>query len=172
MKQETEAIEIVKEVKEVHEGAQIQATQENQLSHTLTSTDTLEVTEVVKDEYVEISKEQKDVIEKQEVVQLTAIEVTQHIETTEAKAEESDMPMEENEEAMLPEDGILLTYVVKQSWKNNETEVADNLIRPVTEVPEYVADIPMSRDNDEISENLQKSHEMKEQVEDIVLHHQ
>ena len=80
--------------------------------------------------------------------------------------------MKENEEAMLPEDGILLTYVVKQSWKNNETEVADNLIRPVTEVPEYVADIPMSRDNDKISENSQKSHETKERVEDIVLHHQ
>ena len=79
------------------------------------------------------------------------------------------MPMEENEEAMLPEDGILLTYIVKQSWKNNETEMADNLIRPVTEVPEYVADIPMSRHNDEISKNLQKSHEMKEWVEDIAV---
>ena len=79
------------------------------------------------------------------------------------------MPVEENEDAMLPEDGFLLTYVVKQSWKNNETEAADNLIRPVTKVPEYVADIPMSRDNDEISENSQKSHETKEQVEDIAV---
>ena len=76
MKQETEAMEIVKEVEEVHEGAQIQATQENQPSDTLTSTDTLEVKEVVKDEYMEISKEQKNVIEKREVVQLAAIEVT------------------------------------------------------------------------------------------------
>ena len=33
-------------------------------SNTLTSTDTLEVTEVVKDEYMEISKEQKEVVEK------------------------------------------------------------------------------------------------------------
>ena len=77
----------------------------------------------------------------------------QHIETTETKAEESDTPVEENREAMLPVDGILLTYVEKQCWKNNETETADNLIRPVTEVPEYSADILMSRDNDEISEN-------------------
>ena len=64
MKQETETMEIVKEVEEVHKEAQIQATQENQLSHALTSTDTLEVTEVVRDEYVEISREQKDIVEK------------------------------------------------------------------------------------------------------------
>ena len=64
MKQETETTEIVKEVEEVHQEAQIQATQENQPSHAFTSTDTLEVTEVVKDKYVEISNEQKDVREK------------------------------------------------------------------------------------------------------------
>ena len=105
---------------------------------------------------MEENKEQKDVIEKQEVVEFTAIEAAQHIETTEAKAEESNMPVEENKEAMLPEDSILLIYIEKQSWKNNETEMA------VTEVPEYGVDIPMSRDNDEISENSEKSHEMKE----------
>ena len=125
--------------------------------------------EVVKDEYVEISKEQKDVVEKQEVVQLAANEVAQHIEITEAKFQESNTPVEENEEAMLPEDGILLTYTEKQSWKNNEMEVGDNLIMPVTEVPEYSADIPMSRDNDEISKNSQKSQETKERIEDIAV---
>ena len=57
MKQEIETTKIVKEVEEVQEKAQIQATQENQLSHALTSTDTLEVMEVVKDECMEISKE-------------------------------------------------------------------------------------------------------------------
>ena len=77
--------------------------------------------------------------------------------------------MEENEEAMLPEDGILLTYIEKQSWKNNETDMTDNLIRPVTEVPEYGADIAMSRDNDKISEKSQKSHETKDRVEDIAV---
>ena len=35
--------------------------------------------EAVKDEYVETSKEQKDIVEKQEVVQLTAIEVTEAV---------------------------------------------------------------------------------------------
>ena len=64
MKQEAETMEIVKEVDEVQEEAQIQATQEDQLSHALTSTDTLKVMEAVKDECVETSKEQKDIIEK------------------------------------------------------------------------------------------------------------
>ena len=65
-------------------------------------------------------------------MQLAAIEAAQHIETTENKAEEIDTPIEENEEAMLPEDGILLTYVEKKNWKNNETEMADNRIIAIT----------------------------------------
>ena len=218
MKQETETMEMVKDVQEVHEEEQVQATQEDQPSHTLTSTDTLEITEVVKNEYVETSKEQKDVVEnlteievtesvkdkyletieeqkdvierpaelevteavkdekeetikeqdnivqKQEVMQLTAVKAAQHIEITETKAEESDTPIEENEKAMLPEDGILLMYVEKKNWKNNETEMADNQIIATTEVPECGADIPMPRDDDEISKKSQKS-----RVEDIAV---
>ena len=101
---------------------------------------------------------------KDEYMETIVIEVAQHIETTEANTQKSDTPMEENEEAMLPENGILLTYVEKQSWKNNEMEMADNLIRPVTEIPKYSVDIPISKDNDEISEKSQKSHETKEWV--------
>ena len=67
------------------------------------------------------------------------------------------MPVEENEEAMLPEDGILLTYVAKQSWKNNATEMVDDQTIPITEVPECSADILMSRDDGEISKKSQKS---------------
>ena len=74
------------------------------------------------------------------------------------------MPVEENEEAMLPEDGILLTYVAKQSWKNNSTEMVDNQTIPITEVPECSADILMSRDDDEISKKPQKS-----QVENVAV---
>ena len=48
-------------------------------------------------------------------MQLTTIEAAQQIVTAETKTEESDTPVEENEEAMLLEDGILLTYVEKQS---------------------------------------------------------
>ena len=74
----------------------------------------LEITETVKDEKEEMSKEQDDIIEKQEMMQLTTIQATQQIVTAETKTKESDTPVEENEEAMLPEDGILLTYMEKQ----------------------------------------------------------
>ena len=74
MKQETKTMEMVKDIQEVHDEEQVQATQEGQLSHALTSTDTLEITEVVKNEYIETSKEQKDVVEN-----LTEIEVTESV---------------------------------------------------------------------------------------------
>ena len=94
-------------------------------------------------------------------MQLTAIKAAQHIETTESKAEESDTPVEENEEAMLPKDGILLMYIEKKNWKNNEMETADNQTIPIdlTEVDlsECGADIPTPRDDDKISEKSQKS---------------
>ena len=216
MKQETEAMEGVKDIQEVHKEDQVQGAQEDQLSNALT--DTLEITEVaknknietnkeekdvtenftqtkitesVKDEYMEASGEQKDVvkkptelevtetvkdekeelskeqdhiIEKREVVQLAAIEAVQQIETTEIKAEESDMPVEENEKVMLPEDGILLTYVEKQSWKNKEMEFAEIRTISITDVPECDVDIPTPRNDDEISEKSQKP-----QVEDIAV---
>ena len=99
-------------------------------------------------------------------MQLTTIEVTQQIVTAETKTEESDTPVEENEEAMLPEDGILLTYVEKQSWTNKETEIAEIQTTPIAEVPECDADnwTPIPRDDDEISEKSQKS-----RVEDIAV---
>ena len=121
----------------------------------------LEVMETVKDEKEEISKEQDDIVEKQEIVQLAAIDATQQIVTTETKAEESDTPVEENKEAMLPEDGILLTYVEKQSWENKETEMAEIQTTPITDVPECDADIPTPRNDDEISE--------KSRVEDVAV---
>ena len=80
----------------------------------------LEATETVKDKKAEISKEQDNMVEKQEIMQLATIEAAQQILTTETKAEESDTPVEENEEAMLPEDGILLMYVEKLSGKNSK----------------------------------------------------
>ena len=43
--------------------------------------------------------------------------------TSETKTEETDTPVEENEEAMLPEDRISLTYVEKQSGTNKKTEL-------------------------------------------------
>ena len=126
----------------------------------------LEVTETVKDEKEGMSKEQDDFVEKQEIMQLATIEAAQQILTTETKAEESDTPLEENKEAMLPEDGILLTYMERQSWKNEEIEMAEIQTTPILEVPECDADTPMptQRKDDKISEKSQKS-----RVEDIAV---
>ena len=85
MKQETEPTDTIEEVEKIHEIVRIQDTQENQLGDALTSIDTLEVTDTVKDDYEEINKEQKNIVEKQEIEQLTTIEVARHIETTEAE---------------------------------------------------------------------------------------
>ena len=90
---------------------------------------------------------------------LATIEAAQQILTTGTKSEESDIPVEENEEPMLPEDGILLTYMENLSWKNKETEMAEIQTTQIVEVPECDADIPMPtpRDDDKISDKSQKS---------------
>ena len=84
-----------------------------------------EVMETVKEEKEEMNKEQGDTVEKQKITQLTTIEATQQIVASETKTKGSDSPVEENEEAMLLEDGILLTYVEKQSCTNKETETTE-----------------------------------------------
>ena len=169
MKQETETTDTIKEVEKIHEVVWIQDTQENQLEDALTSIDTLKVMDLIKDDCGEINKEQKNVTKKQEVEQLATTEVSRDIETTEAEPQESSMPVEENEEGMLPEDGILLTYIFKRKQKDHETEAVDSPARPEVKAAEYTVDILMSGDNHRISENSQKSHEMKKLVEDIAV---
>ena len=61
MKQETKATKGFKVVQDVHDKDQVQGAQEDQLSHALL--DTLEITEVAKNENVETNKEEKDVID-------------------------------------------------------------------------------------------------------------
>ena len=125
-----------------------------------------EVTETVKDEKEEMNKEQGDTVEKWKIMQLTTIEAAQQIVTSKTKTKESDTPVEENKEAMLPEDGILLTYVEKQSWTNKETETAEIRTTPIAEVPACDADnwTPTPKEDDKISEKSQKS-----RVEDITV---
>ena len=125
-----------------------------------------EVMETVKEEKEEMNKEQGDVVEKQKIMQLATIEAAQQIVASETKTKESDIPVEENEEAMLLEDGILLTYVEKQSCTNKEAETAEIRTTPIAEVPACNADnwTPMSREVDDISEKSQKS-----QAEDITV---
>ena len=70
---------------------------------------------------------------------------------------------------MLPEYGILLTYILKQSQKDSKIKVVDSPTRPETKAADYVVDILMSSDNHKISENSQKLHGMKKLVEDIAV---
>ena len=69
-------------------------------------------------------------------MQLATIETTQQIVTAETKTNESDTLVEENEEAILLEDGILLTYVEKQSCTNEETKTTKVQRTSKVEVPE------------------------------------
>ena len=77
--------------------------------------------------------------------------------------------MEENEEGMLPEDGILLTYIFKQSQKDVEIKAVDSQKKPETKTADSIVNIPIPGDSHEISKNLRKSHETKKLVEDIAV---
>ena len=82
MKQEAETTEIVKDIAEVHEEEKIEATQEDQPSHVLTSTETPKVTEAVKDEYIETSKHQEDVVEKHAEIEVTESVKDEYVDTS------------------------------------------------------------------------------------------
>ena len=59
-------------------------------------------------------------IDKQEIQQLAKMGTTQQMMTNEPKSGESDTPVEENEEAIWPESGLLLMFVEKASQKQKE----------------------------------------------------
>ena len=92
-------------------------------------------------------------------MQLGTIETAQQIVTAKTKTDKSDTPAEENEEAILPEDGILLMYVEKQSCTNEETETTKVRTTSKVKVPECNADnwTQVPRDGYKTSEKLQKS---------------
>ena len=97
MKQETETRNTIEDIEKIHEVVHIEDTQENQTGDTLTSIDTLEVTDVIKDNCGKTNKEQEkeeesltkptnlSTIIEREVAQLTTTEATRDIGTTEAE---------------------------------------------------------------------------------------
>ena len=95
------------------------------------------VTEIIKDEKEEMKEEQDDMVEKRKIMQLATMEARQQMVTSETKTEESNTPVEENEEAMLLE--IQATQIVEISASD-----AANWT-------------PTPRQVDEISEKSQKS---------------
>ena len=54
---------------------------------------------------------------------------------------------------MLPEDGVLLTYILKRSQEDIEIKEVDSPTRPKTKAAGSVVDILMLGDSDKISEN-------------------
>ena len=142
VKQESEKTDAVKDVTKTHEAVQIQnqpsqGAQEGPPEDELVSVDTHEVTEGVNNDDDEKDKEQKNInkesyhIEKKkvsstksstssteiqrEIEQLATTKLAVDIERKEAEPQESNTPVEENEEGMLPEDGVPLTYILKQN---------------------------------------------------------
>ena len=125
-------------------------------------------------------------IDKREIQQLAGIGMTQQMMTDEPKSEESDTPVEENEEEMWPEVGLLLTFVEKASRKQKQNAATEIQVTLAIEEPEggtgspmlfpkkdgkakeklqlpQLEDIWIPKENGEISEKLQKS-----QVDSIV----
>ena len=70
---------------------------------------------------------------------------------------------------MLPEDGILVTYILKRSKEDIKIQVVDSPTKPEMKATDSIVDIPMPGDSHEISKNLQKSCETKKLVEDITV---
>ena len=84
--------------------------------------------------------------------------------TDEPKSEESDTPVEENEEAMWPEGGVLLTFMEKANWKQKENVVTEIQATPAIEEPEggTVSSTLFSTGDGKAKEEFQKPH-----VEDV-----
>ena len=119
-------------------------------------------------------------IDKREMQQFAGIGTTQQMMTDKPKSEESDTPVEENEEAMWPESGVLLMFVEKASQKQKENDTIEIQATLAIQEPEggtgsptlfpkedgkakeelqnpQVEDVLIPKDNGEISENPQKS---------------
>ena len=154
----------------------------------------IKVMEVAKDEKEEIDEDRDDMKDKREIQQLAGIGIpivgigmTQQMTTDEPKSEESDTPVEENEEEMWPESGLLLMFVEKTSPKKQKENTATEIqATSAIEEPEggtsfpklfpkedgkakeelqkpQVEDVSIPKDSGEISENPQRS-----QVDSIV----
>ena len=89
----------------------------------------------------------------QEIEQLTTIKLVVDITRKEAEPQE-----EENEEDMLPEDGVLLTYVLKQNLEDNEIKSVDTSTKPEAEISKEDVDytsgkLQVSSNSHKISRN-------------------
>ena len=119
----------------------------------------VKVMEIAKDKKEEIGEERDNMIDKREIQQLTKIGTTQQMTTDEPKSEESDTPVKENEEAMWPEGGVLLTFVEKASQKQKENAATEIQETSTIEEPEGGTGSPtlFPKEDGKTKEELQKS---------------
>ena len=98
-------------------------------------------------------------IVKREIQQLAKVETTQQMTTDEPRLEESDIPVEENEEEMWPEGGVLLKFMEKASQKQKENAVTE--IQPTSTKGETEGGTNsptfFPKEDDKTKEELQKS---------------
>ena len=180
VKQELQRTDAVEDVMKTHEVVQIQnqppqSAQEGQPDDELASVDTHEVTEGIDDNSDETDKEQEKTKEEsyhiehkeesstksstlsteiqREIEQLATTKFVVDIERKETEPQESNTPVEENKEGMLPEDGVLLTYILKQSQEDSRIKVVNSPTKPEVKAAEYGVDILISSDSHKIGEN-------------------
>ena len=183
MEQKTKAAMEIEVVQEKHNEDQVQDKHDNQQNQELTeppevtrSTEKeniekgegeknmpeilahVKVMEVAKNEKEEIDEEWENKIDKQEIQQVTGIGTTQQMTTDEPKSEESDTPMEENEEAMLPKGGVLLMFMEKASPKQKVITMTEIQATSTIEEPEGGTGSPtlFPKEDDKAKEELQK----------------
>ena len=101
---------------------------------------------------------------------ITKITASLNVKGKEIDSQESDTPTEENKEGMIPEDSVLLTYVLRQNRKECEIKLVDSSTKSEMKVTDknvdYTGeksqvDIQTFGDDHEIVENSQKSCGMK-----------
>ena len=97
-------------------------------------------------------------IDKREIQQVTGIGMTQQMMTDEPKSEESDTPVEENKEDMLPEGRVLLMFVEKASQKQKVTAATEIQATSTIEEPEGGTGSPtlFPKEDDKAKEELEK----------------
>ena len=103
-------------------------------------------------------------LSKKKTMGIGKVETTQQMMTDELRSEESDTPVEENEEAMWPEGGVLLKFVEKASREQKENAVTDIQATSIIEKPkDSTGSLTLfPKEDGKAKEELQKP-----QVEDI-----
>ena len=124
----------------------------------------VKVMELAKDQKGDGGEERDGATVEQEVQKFTKVKTTQQMKTDQPRSEESDTPVEENEEVMWPEGGVLLTFVEKASQKQKEKIAMEIQVKTAIGEPEggMVSSMLRSTAHDKVNKTL-----LKPQLEDM-----